>query len=80
MRSFSLHLTERGHNAIPSLIETFREWDEVLSEGFSAEELTVLRGQLKKWPEMRRIRRGGTVIWNRQSKILWAWKNRGSYL
>lgn len=48
MRSFSLHLTERDHNAIPSLIETFREWDEVLSEGFSAEELTVLRGQLKK--------------------------------
>ncbi|WP_066684098.1 MarR family winged helix-turn-helix transcriptional regulator [Christensenella intestinihominis] len=51
MRSFSLYLTERGRDAIPSLIRTFREWDEILSEGFSREELTSLRGQLQKMAE-----------------------------
>lgn len=51
MRSFSLHLTRRGHEALPFLIQAFQDWDEILLKGFCAEELTSLRIQLKKMTE-----------------------------
>jgi len=51
MRSFSLHLTKRGHEAIPILIQTFQDWDEILLKGFCAEELISLRTQLKRITE-----------------------------
>ena len=48
MRSFSLFLTERGHKALPLLLESFEDWDKVLLRDFRPEELSSLRGQLAK--------------------------------
>lgn len=43
MRSFCLHLTERGEDLIPALIETFKNLDTILAGGFDTTALTTLR-------------------------------------
>ena len=49
MRSFSLFLTERGHKAIPLLLESFEDWDKRCSGIFGRKSFPVCAGNSQKW-------------------------------
>ena len=47
-RIHRLHLTAKGRDTAPKIIEFLKRWTEVLSQGFSSDEKKILLGLLKR--------------------------------
>ena len=50
-RIHRLHLTAKGRDTVPKIIEFLKRWTEVLSQGFSGDEKKVLLSSLKRMAE-----------------------------
>jgi DNA-binding MarR family transcriptional regulator len=50
-----LHLTAKGNNTVPKIMEFLKRWTTVLSQGFSKDEKEILLGSLKRMAENARI-------------------------
>ena len=50
-RIHRLHLTAKGRDAAPKIIEFLKRWTVILSQGFSRDEKKILLGSLKRMAE-----------------------------
>lgn len=50
-RIHRLHLTAKGRDAAPKIIEFLKRWTAILSQGFSGDEKKILLGSLKRMAE-----------------------------
>jgi len=50
-RIHRLHLTAKGRDAAPKIIEFLKRWTAILSQGFSRDEKKILLGSLKRMAE-----------------------------
>ena len=51
MRSYNLSLTEKGQSLLPAILDTFQKWNEILSNGFTQDEMKTMMSQLQRMSE-----------------------------